>query len=157
MSSDRLDICRITVREHAELCWSNLTPKGAFFRWVRKIANGDYELRHVCPSVRLLAWNNSAEFAEFFSQWEMFQIKGVQKIRTHVFLFSNFFLKSCRVWDNVEKYGTARQATVDTITRRLRFARWISKATLTHTHTHTHSEYAILIALPFATVVTRTC
>jgi hypothetical protein len=29
---------------------------------------------------------------------------------TH-FVFSNFFRKSCRLWDNVEKYGTAGQGT----------------------------------------------
>jgi hypothetical protein len=30
------------------------------FRRVRKIAKSDYHLRHVCPSVRLSAWSNSA-------------------------------------------------------------------------------------------------
>jgi hypothetical protein len=40
----------------------------------------------------------------------------------------------------VEKYGTARQATDDTIIRRMRFACWITKAT------DTHRDYVILIA-----------
>jgi len=40
----------------------------------------------------------------------MFQTKFVQKIKTH-FVFSNFFWISCHLWDNVEKYGRARQAT----------------------------------------------
>ena len=35
----------------------------------------------------------------------------------------------------MEKYSTARQATVDNIVSRMRFARWIIKAT-GHTHTH---------------------
>jgi hypothetical protein len=30
------------------------------FRRVRKIVKGDHQLRHVCLSVRLAAWNNSA-------------------------------------------------------------------------------------------------
>jgi hypothetical protein len=53
---------------------------------------------------------------------------------------SDFFRKSCRLWDNVEKYGTARQATDDNIIQRMRFTCWITKAT------DTHSEYVILIA-----------
>ena len=42
----------------------------------------------------------------------------------------------------MEKYCTVRQATDDNITRRMRFACWITKAT------DTHSEYVILIAFP---------
>jgi hypothetical protein len=58
---------------------------------------------------------------------------------TH-FMFNNFFRKSCCLWDNVEKYGRARQATDDNIIRRMRFACWVTKAT------DTHWEYVILIA-----------
>jgi hypothetical protein len=54
---------------------------------------------------------------------------------TH-FMFNNSpptpLQKSCRVWNNVENYGQARQATDDNITRRMRFAYWITKATDTH-------------------------
>jgi len=32
----------------------------------------------------------------------MFQKKFVEKIKTHI-VFSTFFFKSCRLWDNVEK------------------------------------------------------
>jgi hypothetical protein len=53
-------------------------------------------------------------------------------------MFSNFFRKSCGVWDNVEKYGRARQATDNNIIGRMRFACWMTKAMDTHTHTHTH-------------------
>jgi hypothetical protein len=42
------------------------------------------------------------------------------------------------LWDNVDKYGTAKQATDDIIWC-MRFACWITKAT------DTHSEYAIFI------------
>jgi len=42
--------------------------------------------------------------------------------------------KSCRLWDNVGKHGTARQAT-DNVIRCMRFARWIPKTT--------HTEYVI--------------
>jgi hypothetical protein len=59
-------------------------------------------------------------------------------------MFNNFFSpwESCLLWNNVEKYGRARQAIDDNITLRMRIARWISKAT------DTHSEYVILIAFP---------
>jgi hypothetical protein len=80
--------------------------------------------------------------AEYFLEWEIYQTKFVEKIKTH-FMFNNFlFRKSCRLWENVEKYGTARQATDDNIIRRMRFACWITKAT------DTHSEYATLIYFP---------
>jgi hypothetical protein len=42
----------------------------------------------------------------------------------------------------VEKYGRARDATDDTIIRRMRFACWITKAT------YTHSVFVIIIAFP---------
>jgi len=51
-----------------------------------------------------------------------------------------FFLKSCRLWDKVETYGTAGQATGDNIIRRMRFPYWITKAS------DTHSEYVTLAA-----------
>jgi hypothetical protein len=44
--------------------------------------------------------------------------------------------------DNLEKFGTARQATDDNIIRRMRLACRITKAT------DTHSVYVILIAFP---------
>jgi hypothetical protein len=62
----------------------------------------------------------------------MFQTKVVEKIKTHILCSITFSRKSCRLWDNVEKYGGATQATVDNIIRRMRFACWITKATDTH-------------------------
>jgi hypothetical protein len=82
------------------------------------------------------------------SRWIILRMRNVsdksctQNQNTH-FMFNNFFAwKSCRLWDNVEKYGRARQAIDDNITRRMRFACWITKATDTHT------QYVILIAFP---------
>jgi hypothetical protein len=58
------------------------------------------------------------------------------------FVFSNFFLKIVRyLWDNVEKYCRARQATVDDIVWGMCFACCITKAT------DKHSKYVIFIAL----------
>jgi hypothetical protein len=72
-------------------------------------------------------------------------------------MFSNFFRKSCRLWYNMEKYGTARQTTDDNIMRRMRFAYWVTNTTLhyttlhyttLHTNTQTNSEYVILTTFP---------
>jgi hypothetical protein len=50
----------------------------------------------------------------------------------------------------MEKYGTAGQATDDTVIRCFRIACWISKAT------NTHSQYIELYCFPTAKVVTIT-
>jgi len=52
------------------------------------------------------------------------------------------WLRNTSLWDNVEKYCIAGQATDDIIIRRMRFSCWIPKAT------NTHSEYVIPIAFP---------
>jgi len=58
------------------------------------------------------------------------------------FMFNNVYRKSCRLWDNVEEYGRAGQATDDNIIRRMRFTCWMTEAT------DTRSEYVILLAFP---------
>ena len=56
-------------------------------------------------------WSN---LAQFFLEWEMFQTKVLEEIKTHVLYGVTFFFrKSCLLWDNVEKYCRAGQATVD--------------------------------------------
>jgi hypothetical protein len=67
----------------------------------------------------------------------MFQIKFVEKIETHILCsVTFFFLKSCPFLDNVEKYGTAEEATADNIMWRMRFVCWIIKATNTMCSTY---------------------
>ena len=61
---------------------------------------------------------------------------------TH-FIFNNFFPKIALLWENVKKYGGARETTDDSIIQRMRFACWITKAT------HIHSEFVILIVFPW--------
>ena len=39
---------------------------------------------------------------QFVLEWEMFQTKFVEKIKTH-FMFNNVFRKSCHLWDNMGK------------------------------------------------------
>jgi hypothetical protein len=78
--------------------------------------------------------------AEFFLEWEMFQTKFVEKIKTHILYSITCSLKSCCLWDNMEKYGRAGQAIGDNAIQRTRFACWIIKVT------DTHWECVILIA-----------
>ena len=69
--------------------------------------------------------------------------------KIHILYWVTFFRKTCRLCDNVEKYGGARQATYDNIIRRMRFACWIIKATHTLRICNTYCSST-------ATVVTRT-
>jgi len=79
-----------------------------------------------------------------FLEWEMFQTDIVRKIETHILCLITYFRKSCRLWDNVEEYGTARQATKQpdrpqmTIWR-MRIACWMPEVT------NTHLEYVMCI------------
>jgi hypothetical protein len=84
--------------------------------------------------------------AEFFIEKEMFQTKVVEKIKTHILCSILFFQKWYCLWDNVEKYGRARQATGDVIWH-ICFACWITKAT------DVCSECVVLIDFSLATVL----
>jgi hypothetical protein len=64
----------------------------------------------------------SIHFLSYLSQfleWEMVQTKVVEEVKTQIlfifilFIFFIFFLNSCSLWDNVQKYCRAGQATDD--------------------------------------------
>ena len=78
--------------------------------------------------------NISLSFS-FFCEWEMFLTKAVYKIQTHILRSITFYSKSCCLWDNVDKYGTAREAKLVNITWRTRIACWKPKATDRHIRT----------------------
>ena len=48
-----------------------------------------------------------------FLEWEKFQTKLVEEIKTHILCSVTFFKKLCHLCDNVEKYCRAGQATDD--------------------------------------------
>jgi len=50
-----------------------------------------------------------------FSEWEILQTRFVEQIKTHILCSISFFFLLCHLWDNVEKYGKAKQATDDNI------------------------------------------
>jgi hypothetical protein len=56
---------------------------------------------------------NLRHLAEFFLDWGMFLNSRTENQNSH-FIINNFYpRKSCRLRNNVEKYGGARQATDD--------------------------------------------
>ena len=79
----------------------------------------------------------------------MFQTKVVEQIKIHILYSITFSRKSCRLLDNVEKYGGSSGGT--------RVACWISTATRKHAHAHARAQsrtrihadkYVIITALP---------
>jgi hypothetical protein len=71
------------------------------------------------------------------SRWILLRMRNVsdkscRENQNTRFMLKKFFEKLFLLWDNVKKYGTARQAKDDNIIRRMRFACWITKATDTH-------------------------
>ena len=58
-------------------------------------------------------------------------------------MFRNFFLHSCHLWGNVEKYGAARHPTDDSVIRRMRFTCLNNEG-----HKRTLYTYVVLIAFP---------
>jgi hypothetical protein len=68
--------------------------------------------------------------------------KSCRENRNTHFMFSNFFRKSCRLWDNVEKYDGARGVTNYVTIWFIQVAYWISKATCTQAHAHAHAPEA---------------
>jgi len=56
----------------------------------------------------------------------MFRAKIVDKIKTHISCSITFIRQSCRLWNSVEKCSRARQATDDSIIRRMPITCWIT-------------------------------
>jgi len=71
-----------------------------------------------------------------------FQTNVVEEIKRNILRSIYIYIfKSCRLWDNVEKYCRAGHRPQMTIWR-MRISCWIPKST------NTHSEYVTLIAFP---------
>jgi hypothetical protein len=66
----------------------------------------EYGLLYVKTKVHIWLY-----LVNFFLEREMFWTKVVEKIKTDILYSILFFRKSCHLWDNVEKYSTARQTT----------------------------------------------
>jgi hypothetical protein len=134
--------------------WNNLAPTGRIFIkfniWVffRKSAEKIQLSFKSDMKTYIHLWQY---LAVSFLQWELFQTKVVEKIKTHILCSIIFSWKSCRLWDNVKNYGRARQATDGNIIRRMCFACRIIQATDTHSK-HVITTYCFSTAK----TVTRT-
>ena len=82
-------------------------------------------------------------------------VKVVEKIKTHILCSVTFSWKSCRLWDNVEKCGGAREASDDNIAARCTLGNYghmrvntpPHPCTLPPFHAHTQ-KYVIFFAFP---------
>ena len=52
-----------------------------------------------------------AYLAQLFLEWEMFETKVVEEIKTNILFSVIIFKKSCLLWDNVEKFCRVGQTT----------------------------------------------
>ena len=59
----------------------------------------------------------------------MFHTEIIENIKTRILCSVTLFRICCRLRDNVEKFGKARQDTSDNIIWRIRFVCWKIKAT----------------------------
>jgi hypothetical protein len=71
------------------------------------------------------------------SRWSLLRMKNTsdnscRENQNGHFTFNNFFRKSCSLWDNVEKYGTPREATDENMKRHMHIECWKTNVTNTH-------------------------
>jgi len=83
--------------------------------------------------------------AQFFLEWEMFQTKVVQKIKTHILCSVTFFSKNLAVYQIMWKKNIVERGRPHAL-----HAGYLN----THTHTHTHTTYNT--AFSTSIMVTRT-
>ena len=107
--------------------WNNLFPTGRIFIkfgiwWFKKNSFEEIQVSlKIWQEMWILHMKNCVQLwkygTELVLEWHAFQTKWWRKENTH-FVFSKFPptpRKCCRLWDNVEKYGRARQVTDDSI------------------------------------------
>jgi hypothetical protein len=130
----------MSVRPHAA---TRLTLESLIFGYFWKICRENSSFIKIWQAWRVLSINTYVHIwylAQFFLEWEMFQTQVVKNIKTHILCSIFFFRNSCRLWENAEKYCTARWATCHNISRFVLFSYWIPKAT------NIQSEYTIRIS-----------
>jgi len=95
--------------------WTNFHD--FFFYDSSKICRENWSLIKIWQEKPILCKKTDEHFwsylAQFFLEWEMFQTKFVEKIGTNISFSVTCFRKSYCLWDKVEKYRTAGQATND--------------------------------------------
>jgi hypothetical protein len=96
--------------------------------------------------------------AEFFLEWELFQIKVLEKIKTHISHSVTFVWKYCHLWDKVKKCG-AREVTDNMVHACCVLVKWCYMHertnpclhSCTHIHQppppHTHTQKCIILTV----------
>jgi hypothetical protein len=93
---------------------------------------------HGCETFKTDSLHFRQYLAQFFLDLKMLQTKVVENVETHILYSVTFSLKSCRSWDNVEKYRRTGQTTDDSTAH----AHYMLD---TKGYKHTLSEYVIPI------------
>ena len=102
MQSILLDVNKLSTARVAS-CW--------FIIYYRLVMRGNSNIK-LPATLHTDQQRFCLHLPQFFLECEMFQRKLVEKIKTHIFLSVTFFpRKQCSLWDDVEKYYRARQAT----------------------------------------------
>ena len=121
-------------------------PWNLTFEYFSKICQENKSFIEIRQEQRIFQMKTSIHLwfhlSQLLLEWEMFQTKVVEKIKTRVLCSITFPRKSCRLWENVEKYCTAGQATYYNIIRRRRFS---CRTTEGRIQTHTQNMYYLLL------------
>ena len=133
--------------------WWNLIFEGFFFCWksvkIQVSSKSDKNNRYFYMKTFSHLWQY---LAEFFLEWEIFRIKVVEKIKTHISCSVTLLRKSYRLWHNVEKW-------IRKTTRQQAYA-LASAPTLSRTHArtrgHTHKPICSIYRFSTATIVSWT-
>jgi hypothetical protein len=85
------------------------------FEYFSKICPVNSSFIQIYQELRVHHMNNYVYLwkylTEFFIEWEIFQIKVVEKIKTHILDSITFPRKSRSLWGNVGNWGRVKQAT----------------------------------------------
>ena len=117
-----------------KICWEN---------WSFITIGQKYRVLYMKRNIRF--WPH---LTHLFLEWILFQTKVVDKLETHILCSITFFRKSWRLWDNVEKYTRAEEATDDNMAHeQFRLGTKNYKHTLRICNTHWFST-AVIVARP---------
>jgi hypothetical protein len=122
-------VCPETTQLSLAGFWRNLIFEFFFFENLSRTFKFHSNLTRIMGTLQKTFSHLWQHLAEFFLQWEMFQTKVVEILKTTHSMSNSVSRKLCRSWDNMEKYDGARKATDDKTTYNKRFACWITKGT----------------------------
>jgi hypothetical protein len=114
--------CIMSVRLSVYQCGITWLPPDGFSwnlicQYFSKVYRENSSFVKIWPQWPVLYMKTNIYFwsylTHFFLEWKMFRTKVVNKIKTHIFMFSNIFRKSCRLWEKAEKYFRPGQHTDD--------------------------------------------